>query len=78
MEALHKIESFGWQLHFVRRPSFKEPIPVILSPKGDKYAILERDDRIKITHDLNVREEAQDEQDEAALFTPASENKQSR
>lgn len=73
MQALQHIESFGWQLRFVRRPLFQEPIPVILSPRGDRYAILERDGRINITHDLNIREEATDEQEESAQCDPASE-----
>lgn len=73
MQALRHIESFGWQLHFVRRPSSQEPIAVILGPKGDKFAILERDGRINVTHDLNVRKEATGEQNETALLTPASE-----
>ena len=76
MQALRHIESFGWQLHFVRRPSFQEPVPVILGPNGDRFAILERDGRINVTHDLNVRKEAPGEENESALFTPAAEIKQ--
>ena len=75
MQALRHIESFGWQLQFVRRPMFQEPVPVILGPAGDKFAILERDGRINVTHDLNVRKEATGEENESALFTPASEMK---
>ena len=26
LRALHQIETFGWQLHFVRRPLFQEPV----------------------------------------------------
>jgi len=65
MSALRKIETFGWQLRFVRRPLFQDPIPVILSPKGDKFAIVERDGRITMKHDLAARSEISVEQAES-------------
>lgn len=72
MRTLRQIEKFGWQLHFVRRPSFQEPIPVIRSLRGDKFASLERDGRINMTPDLTVRKEAPVEQAESAPSAPVS------
>ena len=52
MRTLRHIAKFGWQLQFVRRPLFGEPVPMILSPRGDKFATLMRDGRINMNPDL--------------------------
>ena len=73
IRVLRQIATFGWQLQFVRRSSLQDPIPVILSPKGDKYAILERDGRINVKHDLKIRREAQQvEHPEETTSVPAT------
>ena len=56
MLALHQIEGFGWQLRFVRKPLFQEPVPVVFSAEGDKIGILEEDGRINMEPDIKVRE----------------------
>jgi hypothetical protein len=56
MRALHQIEGFGWQLKFVRRPMFQEPVPVVCSAEGDKIGTLEEDGRINMEPDIKVRE----------------------
>lgn len=38
--ALHRIEGFGWELRFLRRPAFQAPIPVIFSTDGTKIGVL--------------------------------------
>jgi hypothetical protein len=58
MRALHRIKTFGWQLHFVRRSLFQAPIAVIISPEGDRFATLEHDGRIDMTPDTDLRKEA--------------------
>jgi hypothetical protein len=78
MRTLRQIKKFGWQLHFVRRPSFQEPIAVIINPEGDKFATLETDGRIKVTTDLTVRKEAPVEQAESAPFVPATKIKRAK
>ncbi|MEA2094876.1 MAG: hypothetical protein U9P11_09970 [Pseudomonadota bacterium] len=75
MRTLRQFEMFGWQLHFVRRPLFQEPVPVILSPEGDKFATLESDGRINMTPDSALRKEAPDEQAESVPSVPVSEIK---
>ena len=69
--ALRHIETFGWQLHFLRSPLFHDSEAVILSPKGDKFAILECDGRINMTADLAVRREIPAEQAESTSSVPA-------
>jgi hypothetical protein len=55
MLALHQVESFGWQLRFVRRPLFQEPVPVVFSADGMKIGILEEDGRINMEPEIQVR-----------------------
>ena len=56
MRALHQIEGFGWQLRFIRKPLFQEPVAVVLSAEGDKIGVLEEDGRINMAPDIKVRE----------------------
>jgi hypothetical protein len=56
MLALHQVESFGWQLRFVRRPLFQEPVPVVFSADGTKIGVLEEDGRINMEPEIQVRE----------------------
>ena len=54
--ALHQIESFGWQLEFVRQPLFQDPVPVVVSGDGERIGILDADGRIDIQAELKLRE----------------------
>lgn len=53
--ALFRIESFGWQLHFIRRPLFQEPVAVVIDNAGQKIGVLEEDGRINMDPDIRVR-----------------------
>jgi hypothetical protein len=53
--ALRQMERFGWQLLFIRRPLFQEPIPVVFSADGEKIGILEDDGRVNMHPDIEVR-----------------------
>lgn len=55
LRALHQIETFGWKLHFVRRPLFQEPVAGIISPDGNQIATLETDGRINLMPPSSVR-----------------------
>ena len=55
LHALRQIETFGWQLQFVRRPLFQEPVAGIINPEGDKFATLEKDGRINLMADSAIR-----------------------
>ena len=53
--ALQKIENFGWQLAFIRRPLFESPIAVVVSPDRMRYAVLEEDGAVNMDHGLVIR-----------------------
>lgn len=53
--ALHSLESFGWNLWFIRRPLFMQPIVVVASPDSNKYAVLEEDGSVNMNPALAVR-----------------------
>lgn len=55
MSALRQIESFGWQLKFVRRPLFQEPVPVVFSADGKQIGVLEDDGRLNMEVDVPIR-----------------------
>jgi hypothetical protein len=55
MMALRRIEGFGWELRFVRRPSFQTPTPVVFSADGAKIGVLEEDGRINMEPDIQLR-----------------------
>lgn len=44
--VLGQIENFGWQLAFVRRPLFQEPMVVIKNADGSNFSVLEKDGTI--------------------------------
>jgi hypothetical protein len=56
VNALRQIENFGWELKFVRRPLFQEPIAVIINTDGDRIGTLEPDGRIDLHQEFNLRE----------------------
>jgi len=56
VRALRQIESYGWQLQFIRRPLFQDPVPVVIDADGKKIGILEEDGRINMEPDIKVRE----------------------
>jgi hypothetical protein len=53
--ALHQIEGFGWQLQFIRRPMFEDPVPVVIHSDGKQIGVLEQDGRINMEPDIKVR-----------------------
>jgi len=53
--ALHSLESFGWQLWFIRRPLFMQPIAVVSNPDSSRHAVLEVDGSINIQSGIQLR-----------------------
>lgn len=43
LATLETMEHFRWTLRFVRRPLFQVPIPIMFSPDGERFAVLEAD-----------------------------------
>lgn len=56
--ALRQIQPFGWELTFVRRPMFLEPVAVITNTDGLRVGTLEADGRIDLQQNFKMREEA--------------------
>ncbi len=54
--SLQQIECFGWKIHCMRRVPGQEPVVVIASAEGNRFATLERDGRIDVNSHLELRE----------------------
>lgn len=55
MMALRRIESFGWDLRFVRRPDSQHVTPVVSNSEGTTIGVLEEDGRVNLEHDVRLR-----------------------
>jgi hypothetical protein len=53
--TLRKIESFGWQLAFIRQPVFEQPIAVVVNPDRTRHAVLEDDGELNMNPDITLR-----------------------
>ena len=53
--ALRKIENFGWRLAFIRQPLFEPTVTVVVSPDGQRHAVLEADGEVNLQHDIVLR-----------------------
>ena len=53
--ALHKIEGFGWNLTYIRRPLFEKPLIVVSNADGSSIGILEDDGRLNLEHGIVTR-----------------------
>lgn len=53
--ALNRLTAFGWNLKFVRRPLFQEPVPVLWNAHGNKIALLEEDGKLNMKPDIKIR-----------------------
>jgi hypothetical protein len=57
LKTLDEIRRLGWQLKFVRRPLFLEPVPVLSNAAHDQIGVLDPDGKIKIDTDFQLRSE---------------------
>lgn len=55
IQELHQVESFGWELMFVRRPLFQEPVAVVVDSSGNIVGVLEKDGTINKEADIIIR-----------------------
>lgn len=53
--ALSYLGKIGWQLKFVRRIFFEEPLVVLSRPNGRITSVLEKDGRINVSHSVPLR-----------------------
>jgi hypothetical protein len=53
--TLRSLEHFGWELKFVRRPAFKEPVPVVFDGDRKKFAVLTADGTLDENPGFEIR-----------------------
>lgn len=53
--ALRRIENFGWELKFVRRPDLQHILPLVSNAEGTTIGVLEEDGRVNLEHDVRLR-----------------------
>ena len=56
LATLETLEHFRWALRFVRRPLFRDPIPVVVHPDGKRFVVLEADGSINESPDIKLRD----------------------
>lgn len=56
LAAVQTLEHFGWQLRFVRRPLFRDPVPVLFDRDGKRYVVLQADGSLDESQSLALRD----------------------
>jgi len=54
--TLHSLESFGWELKFVRMPLFQDSVPVVFDSSRQTFAILKPDGTLEEQPDMVIRD----------------------
>lgn len=55
LSTIHTMESFHWTLVFVRRPLFRDPVPVLFNRLQDRHVVVQGDGSIDETPALRIR-----------------------
>jgi hypothetical protein len=53
--TIGQMESFGWELFFIRRPLFQETLTIMYFPSSGETAVIEQDGTFNKAHDVYVR-----------------------
>lgn len=56
LDALKQLGNFGWQLKFIRRPAFQDPIVIVYSRDKDEFGVLEKDGKIDMDSGITIRD----------------------
>lgn len=56
LQALSGMKYSGWELRYLRRPLFQEPVLVVQNPNDGRIGILDKDGSIRIQTNIEVRE----------------------
>ena len=56
LSTLRALEGYGWELKFIRRPPFQQPIPVVFDGDRKKYAVLKPDGELDENPGFKIRE----------------------
>lgn len=54
--TLAGLERFGWQIQFIRRPLFQDPIPVLFDGDRKCYAVLTPEGALDESPTFNIRQ----------------------
>lgn len=54
--TLRDLERFGWELKFIRRPPFQDPIPVVFDADRKSFSVLKRDGTLENDPDIRIRD----------------------
>ena len=58
IHTLKRMENFGWELKFIRRPLFQDVLPVLIHLDSNTFGVLDEDNTLNMHRDLNIREQA--------------------
>lgn len=53
--ALADLERFGWELKFIRRPMFQQPVPVVFDSSRKHFAVLNTDGTLDENPGFDIR-----------------------
>lgn len=53
--TLNELERFGWELKFIRRPAFRDPVPVVFDPDRTSFCVLRPDGTLDDNPDITIR-----------------------
>ena len=54
-QAVETLEHFGWQLRFVRRPLFRDAVPVLFDRGDARYVVVQADGSLDESQTLTLR-----------------------
>ncbi len=52
---LSTIESYGWELKFIRRTGQEESTVIVVNPQGNQVGVLERDGQLNLESGVTLR-----------------------
>lgn len=55
IDTLRSLESFGWELKFVRKPLFQPAVPIVLDGDRKSYAVIEDDGSLNENPPFKIR-----------------------
>lgn len=54
-QAVETLEFFGWHRRFVRRPLFRDPVPVLFERASPRYVVVQGDGTLDESQTLKLR-----------------------
>ena len=56
LSAIATLEQLGWTLRFVRRPLFRDPVPVLFEKTGDRWIVVDGDGALDQSQSFDIRD----------------------